>query len=195
VAAGGGTPAGAADAARGLVERGANALVSFGLAGGLDLALRPGTIIVPDSVLSEGRLHVTDSRLADRFGGLTGHSLLAGTSVAADAATKLRLHRETRAQAIDLESGSVAKFAETLGLPFIVVRAICDPAESDLPPAALLALDPQGGIALSRVLLSLMRQPRQIPAMLTLALYAARARRALVRLADRHHGAASRSSL
>jgi adenosylhomocysteine nucleosidase len=195
VLAGGGTSAGAADAARGLVERGADALVSFGLAGGLDPALRPGTVVIPDAVLSEGRLYATDPRLADRFGGSTGHLLLAGTSVAADAVTKFRLHRETRAQAIDLESGSIAKFADTLGLPFVVVRAICDPAERDLPPAALLALDPQGGIALSRVLLSFLRQPGQIPGMLTLALDAARARRALVRLVARHRRTASRSSL
>jgi adenosylhomocysteine nucleosidase len=195
VQVGGGTSAGAADAARKLVDLGANALVSFGLAGGLDPSLRPGTVVVPDAVLSEDRLYATDSRLADRFGGLTGHSLLAGTSVAADAATKFRLHRDTRAQAIDLESGSVAKFADTLGLPFVVVRAICDPAERDVPPAALLALDPRGGIALSRVLLSLLRQPGQIPAMLTLALDAAQARRALTGLAERHCRAASRSNL
>ena len=45
--AGGGTPAGAERAARQLVAEGAGALVSFGLAGGLDPALRPGALVVP----------------------------------------------------------------------------------------------------------------------------------------------------
>ncbi len=186
VQVGGGTPAGATEAARRLVEQGADALVSFGLAGGLDPTLKPGTIIIPTSVLSEGRSYATDPLLAGRFGGLTGHCLLAGTAIAADAATKSRLHSETRAHAIDLESGSVARFAEARGLPFAVVRAICDPAERSLPPAALLALDPNGGIAPIRVLLSLLRQPGQIPAMLSLASDAARARNALIALATRH---------
>ncbi len=47
--------------------------------------------------------------LADRFGGLTRHCLVAGTAVAADAATKQRLREATQAHAIDLESGSVAR--------------------------------------------------------------------------------------
>jgi adenosylhomocysteine nucleosidase len=160
-------------------------LVSFGLAGGLNSALRTGTIIIPATVLSEGRLYSADPMLAGRFGGLSGHRLLGGATIAADAATKFRLHSETGADAIDLESGSVARFAEARGLPFAVVRAICDPAESNLPPAALLALDPSGGISVIEVLRSLLRQPGQIAGLLTLASQAARARRALVRLAKR----------
>jgi adenosylhomocysteine nucleosidase len=184
VLAGGGTPAGAADAARRLVDGGADALISFGLAGGLDLALRPGTIVIPTTVMSEGHLYVADTVLADRFGGLTGHCLLAGTTIATDAATKFRLHGGTGAHAIDLESGSVARLAATRGLPFAVVRAICDPAESNLPPAALLALDPVGGISATRLLRSLLRHPGQIAALLTLGSQAACARRSLVRLAN-----------
>ncbi len=186
VLAGGGTPAGATEAARRLVEQGADALVSFGLAGGLNPALRPGTIIVPATVLSEGRLYAADPVVAGRFGGLSGHSLLAGTAIAADAATKSRLHSETGADAIDLESGGVARFAGASGLPFVVVRAICDPAESNLPPVALQALDPAGSISAIRVLRSLLRHPGQVAALVTLASQAARARRALVRLAQRH---------
>ncbi|WP_428486253.1 hypothetical protein [Rhodopila sp.] len=183
VLAGGGTPNGAADAARRLIENGADALVSFGLAGGLDPALRPGTIIVPEAVLSDDRMYKADPDLGRRFGGLTRHCLLAGTSVAADAAAKHRLHISTRAQAIDLESGSVAKTAEAHDLAFVVVRAICDPAGRNLPPAALMALDHQGEIGLPQVLTSLLRQPLQLPALLKLASDAARARRALVRCA------------
>ncbi|HEY0425948.1 MAG TPA: hypothetical protein VGC82_21710, partial [Rhodopila sp.] len=46
----GGTPAGAGVAASELIEQGATALVSFGLAGGLDPALRPGTVVVASIV-------------------------------------------------------------------------------------------------------------------------------------------------
>ena len=49
VAIGGGAAAGAEAAARRLIDEGSDALVSFGLAGALDPALRPGALIVPVS--------------------------------------------------------------------------------------------------------------------------------------------------
>lgn len=183
VQAGGGTPEGAAAAAKRLIGQGVTALVSFGLAGGLDPALRPGAVIVPSVVLADGTALCSDPALAVRFGGLTSHTIFAGSAVAVLAAEKRRLHAATQAHAIDLESGAVATIASQHGLPFLVVRAICDPAERDLPPAALVALNPDGGIGFFGVLRSVAAQPWQIPGLLALARDAAHARRALVRLA------------
>jgi adenosylhomocysteine nucleosidase len=134
-------------------------------------------------VLSDGEYFRADAAVAARFGGLTRHCLLAGTTIAADKETKRSLFATTHAQAIDLESGSVARIAAKHDLPFAVVRAICDPAERDLPAAALLALDQHGAIGFLAVLQSVMRQPSQIPALVALARDAARARRSLRRLA------------
>lgn len=183
--AGGGTPAGAKAAANRLIGAGATALVSFGLAGGLDPALCPGTVILPSTVLLDGEPAQADASLAKRFGGLTAHTILGGCRIAADAATKRRLRAATQAHAIDLESATVARVAAAHDLPFIVIRAICDPAERDLPPAALLALDPNGAIGLWGVLRSVFGNPRQIPSLLALARDAKLARRALLRLAER----------
>lgn len=182
VRAGGGTPSGAAEAASRLVRDGATALISFGLAGGLDPVLRSGMVVVPETVLCDGQAFQADAALAARFGGCTGHRLLAGDTVATDAVAKRHLFGATGAQAIDLESGAVVRVAASYGLPFAVVRAICDPAERDLPPAALIALDQDGAIGLVAVLLSVLRQPAQIPALLTLAGDAARAHRSLRRI-------------
>lgn len=184
VQAGGGTPAGAASAATRLIDAGATALVSFGLAGGLDPALRPGAVIVPRAVLSDGVKSQADASLAEPFGGLTAHTILGGCGIAADAVAKSRLYAVTQAHAIDLESGAVAATAKAHGLPFIVIRAICDPAERDLPPAALVALGPDGTIGLWRVLRSIFGYPRQVPGLLALARDARVARRALLRLTE-----------
>ncbi len=183
VRVGGGTPDGAVRAARDLVALGAVGLVSFGLAGGLDPALRPGVLVIPRMVLWAGRRYDADVASAGRFGGLTGHCLLAGTAVAANVEAKRRLHRQTGAHAIDLESGGVAEVAAAHGIPFVAVRAICDPAERDLPPAALAALDGRGRIGLARVILSVLRHPGQVAELLRLASDAAAARRALAGLA------------
>jgi adenosylhomocysteine nucleosidase len=188
VQAGGGTPAGAMEAASRLLADGATALVSFGLAGGLDPALRPGMVVIPDRVVCEGEVFPVDAGLASRFGGSMGVCLLAGRTIAADAQTKRALLIATGAQAIDLESGSVARVAASHGVPFAVVRAICDPAERDLPPAAMVALDQAGAIGLLAVLRSVLRQPGQIPGLLALARDAAQARRGLVGVLDRIAG-------
>jgi adenosylhomocysteine nucleosidase len=185
VKAGGGTPAGASVAAARLIAEGATGLVSFGLAGGLDPALRPGAVIVPSNVLSDMERLEVDAGLAARFGGRTGHTLLAGTAVVTRAAAKRTLFATTHAHAVDLESGAVARVAQAYRLPFAVVRAICDPAERDLPPAALVALDPDGGIALLPLTRSLLRRPGQILGLLTLAREMGLARRALIGLAKR----------
>ena len=65
VRAGGGTPAGAAAAARALIEEGATALVSFGLAGGLDPELRPGRVLIPSIILADGETWRTDRALVN----------------------------------------------------------------------------------------------------------------------------------
>ncbi len=160
-------------------------MISFGLAGGLDPALRPGEVIVPQTVLSDGVTRQADRSLADRFGGLTTHTILGGRDIAATAVGKRRIQGLTQAHAIDLESGAVAATAAAHGLPFVVVRAICDPAERDLPPAALFALDPGGAIAPWRVIRSVFGDPRQIAPLLALARDARTARTALLRLATR----------
>jgi adenosylhomocysteine nucleosidase len=80
---------------------------------------------------------------------------------------------------VDMESGAVAAVAAAHGLAFAVLRAICDPAARDLPPAALAALDAGGAIMALRVGASVLRDPAQIPALFKLAADAARARAAL----------------
>jgi adenosylhomocysteine nucleosidase len=195
VRAGGGTSAGAELAARQLVAEGAEALISFGLAGGLDPAVRPGALVVPWEIIDGGVLFRANPALAARFGGLTGHRLLATEAVVSDASAKQRAAHANGAQVVDLESGAVARVATEHGLAFAVVRAICDPVERNLPLAALIALDQKGAIGLMRIAGSLLRHPSQLPNLLGLARDAARAQRTLIEAADRfsHRPPAGRS--
>lgn len=140
--------------------------------------------MIPSLVLAEGVQFHTDTALAELFGGLTGHTILGGSVIAATAAVKRRLQTESQADAIDLESGAVARMARQHNLPFVVIRAICDPVERDLPPAALVALDARGSIGILNVLRSVLTHPFQIPTLLAVACDAAQARRALMGLAD-----------
>ncbi|MBV8703017.1 MAG: hypothetical protein JO118_04840 [Acetobacteraceae bacterium] len=179
VAVGGGTAAGAYAAARGLAGQGATALVSFGLAGGLDPALNAGALLVPEAILANGAIVPADPLIAAWLGGPTVRRLLGAESVAARASEKHRLWTQTDCAALDLESGPVARTASALGLRFAALRAVCDTAGVDLPQAALAALSARGRIRTGRVLASLAHRPGQIPALLHLARAAAQARRTL----------------
>jgi len=176
---GGGTPQGAADAAELLITEGAEALVSFGLAGGLNPGLAPGAVLVPERVVEGDNGYGCDPALVAWLGGATVSAMLGGEKIVVTAAEKAALFAASGADAVDLESGAVARVAFTHGLPFAVLRAVADPAGRTLPPAALIALNAAGQIGFLRVLASVLRNPAQIPALLALARQAAAARRAL----------------
>ena len=96
-------------AAQALIAEGCDALVSFGVAGGLDPKLRPGDIV-------RDRIHDA-------------------TAPVASPAEKARLFRDTGAVAVDMESEAIAKVARAAKARFAAVRAIVDPAERGLPRA------------------------------------------------------------
>jgi adenosylhomocysteine nucleosidase len=180
VEAGGGLPDGAYRAAERLIGQGAQALVSFGLAGGLAPGMAPGRLLVPSFVVEGEERYPCDPALITFLGGSNGAKIFAGAEIAATVAQKAALYRTTRIGAVDLESGAVARVARLHDVPFAVLRAIADPATRTLPPAALVPLKPWGAIDLPRILRSVMANPAQIPALIGLARDAGKARAALV---------------
>jgi len=154
-------------------------LISFGLAGGLDPALSPGAVIVPSAVVTCGKRYTADANLSHMLGGATEHVVLGADGIVASVEEKRRLYNETGAAAVDIESGAVARTAAEHDIPFAVLRAVCDPADRSLPPAALTAIDARGGINVWRLLGSVGTHPTQLPALLALAAAAVAAKRAL----------------
>ena len=88
-------------------------------------------------------------------------------AVVADPMEKAALHREG-AHAVDMESHVAAEFAAAHGLPFGVVRVICDPAHRAVPPFAQQALGTSGSIRLPAIMGSLARNPSQVSALMGL---------------------------
>lgn len=179
VVVGNGTAAGARRGVDELLERGATSLLSFGLAGGVAPGLQAGALVIPPAVLVASNTVVCDEMMVRRLQGPLGGTILACTGIIASKAEKATIYAETGAAAVDLESGAIATAASMAGLPFAVLRVICDPADRSLPHAALLALSPSGRIRLGAILMILARQPTELPAMLRLAGDAAIAQRQL----------------
>jgi adenosylhomocysteine nucleosidase len=190
-ASGGDAGCTAASIAR-LIADGASALVSFGICAGLDPALAPGALLLPQAVRDEsGARLAVDAAWRGRVAAalsVLGIAVAAGDLLGADAivatpARKAALFGAGGAFAADLESHLVARAAAQAKLPFLALRAVADPASRALPPAALIELDPQGRPALGAVLGSLARRPGQLPALLRVAGDTRRALAALRRAA------------
>jgi hopanoid-associated phosphorylase len=160
-------------------------LVSFGLAGGLAPGLAPGTLLLPAAVIgASGTRHPVDAawraRLRERLG-TAACDILGGDAIVTTAAAKAALHARSGAVAVDLESAIVAQAAARAGLPFVVLRAIADPAERDLPPAASVRLKPDGRPDLRVIFHAVLMEPGQIAALIGLARDTRMALRALTR--------------
>jgi hopanoid-associated phosphorylase len=152
-------------------------VISWGVCGGLDPRLRPGDLILGAEVVSADGPITTDeavtSSLAQRLidsGARAAVERVAGVSAAASTArAKAELFQATGAAAVDMESLTAARFALERRTPFAILRAVADPADRDLPPLVLNAVDSDGRINAAGVVGELVRSPAQFPGLLAAA--------------------------
>ena len=152
-------------------------VVSWGLCGGLDPRLRPGDLILGAEVVSDEGAVRTDeavtSSLAQRLGAGGARAvverLAASAAPVLTAAAKAALRRATEASAVDMESLIAGRYALERGAPFAILRAVADPAERDLPPLVLKAVQSDGGINAAAVIGELVRSPGQLAGLRALA--------------------------
>lgn len=176
---------------------GVSAVLSCGVAGALDPALRAGDMVVgtlhtpnhpgesrgpgaaselvkrrpplqPPSHLGLGLRRGGDllDWLASALPSAHPGTIVGADSIIASVAEKAALHTATGAIAVDMESHIAARVAARHGLPFAILRTISDSAAHALPPAALVGMKPDGGVALGAILASLARNPAQLPALI-----------------------------
>lgn len=184
-------PEAAETAAKRLVAVGATALVSWGMAGGLDPKLAAGTICVPEFVLApDGATFATDhdwrelttAAIVSRRTVVSGKLLSSGRAIE-DVAGKAVAFRKTGASVVDMESAAVAKVAAAHALPFLAVRVIVDTAADTLPDA-VMAASSTAGLRLSRLLIGIVKAPGELGPLLRLASRYRTAIRSLRAVAD-----------
>jgi adenosylhomocysteine nucleosidase len=169
-------PHAAEKAAAELLEEGCAALLSFGIAGGLDYRLRPGSLVLAEAVVTErdecfatdpawrGRLHACARSGSVCLGRLLGSDRpLLSTSAKQEVASRLA------AVAVDMESQAIGRMARQAGVPFMAVRAVADPAERGIPEWLAGAIDMRGKPRLSVVAKGALAHPRDVRRLLTLA--------------------------
>lgn len=159
-------------------------LLSFGIAGGLDPAMRPGDVRVADAVVVESTRLEPDFVWAAKLAAALGapQATFAGAdAVVAEIAAKVALRAATGAVCVDMETHIVARAAARRGCRWAALRAITDPAGRALPHAAAVGMKPDGSIDLPAILMSLAKNPGQLPGLVHAARDARAAFAALLR--------------
>ncbi len=163
-------------AARRLVDAGASALMSFGLAGGLDPRLNVGSVVLPAAVISRAGAHFpTTAEWREKLHLLIARDrtvvigqLLTSPTPLDSVADKAEAFRATGAMAVDMESLGVAEVAAAHGLPFVVLRVIVDTA-ADRVPRAVLAASRGGQVSIRRLIGGLVAAPGDLVELIRLA--------------------------
>ena len=160
-------------------------VISFGLAGGLSPLLKVGEVVIADQVIFGSELWRCDEHwrvsLAAKLSQAHQGPVAVCDAILEDREGKADLYAKTGALIVDMESAAAARFAVERKLPFAVLRVISDDARHVLPPAALVAMKPDGGIAVGRVLGSLLRHPLQLPGLIRTARTSGKAFKELLR--------------
>jgi adenosylhomocysteine nucleosidase len=141
------------------IDAGATALVSWGLAGGLEPQIAPGTVLIPKKVLThDGAALYMDAgwrarlvaSLRDDFEVHEG-DLLTADQVLDTPRAKARAAMQTGGVAVDMESAAIATAAAQAGLPVVTVRVVADCLTDTLPADIGQWIDSTGGRRLAPV--------------------------------------------
>lgn len=200
--------ANAETAAKQLVEKGVQVLISWGCAAGLSPEAKPGDLLLATQVIDSQRCFDADPAIRMQLqqvlaGNMTLHTgtLYTSATLVELSLDKQHLYADTAATALDMESVAIANVAHEAQLPIAVIRSIADPVTMDLPQAVAQALNADGEVSLPKLLAHLCRHPGEIPALIKLGTHFKAAQKTLKTvarelqqphnrlawLAERHH--------
>lgn len=136
-------------------------IVSTGLAGGLASDLKSGDIVFAERAF-EGTLDHPFANAVRRFRSgrfYCAHHVL-------DAHEKHRIHAESSADVVEMESAAVEEVAREFGLDALFVRVVLDPVDQELPLDFNAVSDSQMRVRVERILPKLIARPSRIPKLL-----------------------------
>ncbi|HYK82131.1 MAG TPA: hypothetical protein VEU55_03225 [Gemmatimonadales bacterium] len=173
-----------------LLAGGATALVSWGVAAGLDPSLRPGSLLLPERVIgADGTSYrVTTAWHAALHTQMGLHTpphvgpLVEVRDVLERPSEKGALFERSGAIAADMESAALACVAVERHVPFLVVRAVADPAGGRVPGWAVRLVGVTGRVRAAQALALALAHPGDWGALIALARAFWAARRTLSRV-------------
>ena len=175
-------PINASSATEHLISQGATKLISWGCAAALSETLKPGDLMLANELIAaeeskavplsvNANWHQQTKELLATFVKVHSGCLVESKSIVSSSEHKKQIHINTNAVALDMESIAIAKVAHQHSLPFLAIRVIADPVEMSLPLAITHALNEQGEVLLSKLLLYLAQHPTELPGLIKLGLH------------------------
>jgi hypothetical protein len=151
-----------------LTPPGTEALVSFGVCGGLSPRLQVGDLAFGTAVTNGSSIHRADRDWFYTMAGrLTfphhGAPVYSTGQIGADTpAERHQIYLSTKAWTIDDESLAVATVATALGIPFAIIRSVSDDYLQMMPAAIRNATNPDGSCNLEAILAALEADPIEL---------------------------------
>ena len=184
-------PENAAHAAYQLIKHnGANRLISWGCAAALVDYLTPGDLILAENLIDKNQQilacdsnWLSHTRETLKHLSLFQEPLVESQHIIGTAEGKQRLYIETQAIAVDMESAAIARIAKQHHCPFLLVRSIADTANMNLPQAIYHAMNAEGRVDISKLLLFILKKPSEIPGLIHLGLCFSSAKKTLTAIA------------
>jgi adenosylhomocysteine nucleosidase len=127
-------------AAESAIAGGAEALISWGLAGGLTEMAQTGTVVLPEAVVSDQGQWPSDNPWRERLAAvlerrfpLVQQRLLSADRVLTTPEEKAVAAIESGASAVDMESAAIARVASENSVAFVAIRVVADGPRDELP--------------------------------------------------------------
>lgn len=146
-------------------------VIAAGVAGGLSPELVVGDLVCAREVAGPDDVRMADPALCALARGAAPGRVVSARKLALSTASKALLHRRSgggETVVVDLESAAYAAAAEAAGVPWLVLRAVSDDADEELPAFLNDCLDGDGGIDRARVVKKSLLSPFSMPRLLVM---------------------------
>lgn len=170
-------------------------VISSGLAGGLRDMHRPGNVLVGRKVrrLDDGREFVSPAEWVERAKRLGAQEAVFVTSAQVAGSSREKRSLGAEADAVEMESFAVLEQAAASGVPGVVIRAISDPVEAELPVDFNRVFDARGRVRPTRLAGELVHKPSAVVGLVRLARESRNASAILGEFLDRYVKSAAQS--
>jgi adenosylhomocysteine nucleosidase len=162
--------------------------ISSGLAGSLDDALQPGGVVVARTTRRRDGVEEVSSdeflfRLAESLTAKSARVSLTSERIVPTALEKDDLRQQ--GSIVEMESAHILAAAQQAHLPAVVIRAISDAADEDLPVDFGRVLDSRGHLKVGGLLKEVGFSPYRIPQLIQFGRQSRNAAKALANFLDR----------
>lgn len=134
-------------------------LVSTGLAGGLNPELKSGDIVYAERAANGVAVDHPFARSLSRF--IHGKYYCAH-HVLTTVEEKTRVHEESQADVVEMESASVEKLAKEFELDLVLARVVLDPVDQTLPLDFNAVSDSRMRVRIERIIPRLIEKPSRV---------------------------------